>query len=150
MESISKGVAAYDFELPSVEDKLVSLQSLRGKVVLVDFWFTGCSACKAFAGSLEKAVIPQYSDTSVAFVSICLDKDKNKWLKSVDQGGYTTARSINLYTEGRGFEHPLVRFYNISSCPFLLLIDREGNIISSTVPRTSKELCFAIDEALKK
>jgi len=150
LNRISTGVPAYDFSLPGPDGKLVSLHSLRGKVVLMDFWFTGCSACKDLAASLEHDVVKLYTDSPVAFVSICLDKDKDKWLKSLEKGGYSTNSSLNLFTQGMAFNHPIAGYYKISGCPFLLIIDKEGNIFSARPPRDPQELCNELNKALRK
>src|SRR5690606_3868708 len=84
---IKAGAEAYDFILPSEDNIPISLSGLKGKVVLIDFWFTGCAACKVLAKVLEEEVIPMYNSTAVAFISIGLDKDKSQWLKSLKGGG---------------------------------------------------------------
>ncbi len=149
LERTTIGAPAYNFSLPGIDGKLVSLSELKGKVILVDFWFTGCSACKVLAESLEKNVIPGFSSSEVAFVSICLDKDKSQWLNSLKKGGYSSEASINLFTEGLAFEHPIVKHYNIEGCPALLLIDKKSKIISVSPPRESKNLINELNKALK-
>ncbi len=144
-----KGSVAYNFSLPDSSGKDIQLSMYRGKIVLMDFWFSGCYSCGKFSETLEKEVINNFNDSSVVFVSICIDKEKDKWLKSLQSGHYSTPRSINVYTEGKGLDHPVVKYYNIQGCPYILLIDREGNIYSATPPREGKELCSLINEAMK-
>ncbi|MEO6134162.1 MAG: TlpA disulfide reductase family protein [Ginsengibacter sp.] len=132
LEKFSKGSQAYNFSLPDTTGKYISLSDFRGKVVLVDFWFTGCSACTHLSAHLEKEVIPNFIDSPVVFISVSLDKEKTEWIKSINSGRYTSAYSINLYTDGMGFENKLISNYNIQGCPFLLLIDKEGKIVSAS------------------
>ena len=148
-ERTSTGVPAFDFLLPGIDGKLVSLNELKGKIVFVDFWFTGCSACKELAKSLENIVIPNFNDSEVVFVSICLDKNKAQWLSSLKKGGYSSEKSINLFTDGSAFDHPLVKHYNIQGCPALLLIDKKSKIISVNPPREPIDLIKEINKALK-
>lgn len=147
-ERSSIGAPAFNFSLPGIDGKLVSLNELKDKIVLVDFWFTGCSACKVLAESLEKKVIPNFSNSEVVFVSICLDKDKAQWLNSLKKGGYSSGTSINLFTAGLAFEHPLVKHYNIEGCPALLLIDKKSKIISVSPPREPVALISELKKAL--
>lgn len=149
LEKISPGSPAFNFILPATDGKLKSLREFRGNVVLVDFWFTGCSACKVLSDSLEKDVIPKFKEKPVSFISIGLDKDKDKWLKSLADGGYSAHGSINLFTEGLAFDHPLVKYYNIQGCPSLLLIDKYGFIVSVSPSRKAEDLIKELNKVLK-
>jgi peroxiredoxin len=72
---VTQGKAAEDFSLPSLDGKKVSLSSLRGKVVLVDFWASWCGPCKQELPELEK-LLKGYAGKDVAIITINLDKDK--------------------------------------------------------------------------
>lgn len=150
LERLSRQSIAYNFSLPDSNGRYVSLSDFKGKVVLIDFWFTGCSSCISLSKDLVKKVIPIFQDSSVVFVSICLDKEKSKWVKSISSGLYTSGHSINLFTGGVGFEHPLVDYYNITGCPVLLLIDAEGRIASASPSWDPEKLCSEITSAIKK
>ncbi len=146
-EMTSRGAVAFDFNLPDAHGKFVSLDELRGKVVFVDFWFTGCSACKKLAASLEEKVIPEFNNSTTSFVSINLDEDKGRWLKSLASGGYSSPEAINLFTEGLAFNHPLAQHYNIQGCPFVLMIDKEGRIIEINPSREPGEIINLLQKA---
>lgn len=145
---LKKGSIAYNFSLPDSAGKNVLLSQFKGRVVLMDFWFTGCYSCILFSKDLEKDVISKYADSSVAFVSINIDKEKNKWLQSLRSGQYTNSRSVNVYTNGMGIDHALLKYYNIQECPYLLLIDKMGTIYAAKPPRDTKKLCSMLDKAL--
>lgn len=149
LRKLSKGSPAYNFSLSDMNGKMVSLSDFKGKAVLLDFWFTGCSACVELSKEMDKSVIPKFKDSSVVFVSICLDKEREKWIKSVGTGKYTNEESINLFTDGLAFDHPLVKYYNIQGCPTLLLIDKEGRISSSNPHRDPVQLIEDIKSAIK-
>ncbi len=149
LQRLKKGSAGYSFSLPDSSGKLISLSDFKGRVVFMDFWFTGCYSCIRLAEVLEKAVVKRYPDSSVAFISICIDADKNKWMKSVASGKYTNSQTINLFTAGKGMEHPLVKYYNIQGCPYTMVLDRKGNIYSAKPPRDGRALCALLDKALQ-
>jgi len=135
-KKISKGSIAYDFKLTDMNNRKVSLSEFKGKVVLMDFWFTGCDACISCAGQLQKVINNFSENNKVVFLSISIDKNKSTWSKSVESGHYASPeREINLFTNGLGTDYPMMKYYGITSFPTLLLIDKKGNIYSSTPPR---------------
>jgi peroxiredoxin len=71
---IGKGQRAPDFTLPSLKGTRVSLSSLKGKVVLLDFWAHWCEPCKKELPELEK-LAKQYGN--VAVVTINIDKQRD-------------------------------------------------------------------------
>src|SRR6185503_4759935 len=101
-----QGTAAYNFLLPDPKGNLLSLDDLKGKVVLIDFWFTGCFGCQMVAKYMPQVENNFKGDTNIVFVSISVDKNKQQWLKSVKESLYTSPGSIKLYTEGKGADHP--------------------------------------------
>lgn len=138
--SISKkGMDSYAFSLENDKGKLVKLSDLKGKTVFIDFWFTGCTACISVASSLKQVKANFINDTSMAFVSISTDKEKDRWLASVKSGKYTDNESINLYTNGLGETHEIITYNQITGYPKLLLIDKRGKIFSFTPPRPDGE-----------
>lgn len=148
--NLSKGAPAPGFTLPGVNGELISLEDFRGKVVLIDFMFTGCAGCKQLVPALE-ALERWFSKKKVAFVSISVDRTKERFLKGL--GKFSSPGAVHLYTEGQGSEHPTIRAYGIQAYPTLTLIDREGNILSARAPdpRTEegmRELVRLVEEGV--
>ncbi|SFW76163.1 Peroxiredoxin [Sinomicrobium oceani] len=150
----TKGVAAFDFALPDTTGRMVRLSDFRGKVVYIDIWFTGCGGCASLAEKVDKLVYPKFRDNpEVVFVSISGDKNKERWLKSVEGEKYGLKEYVNLYTNGEGFDHPFMKYYGIRGGPTTMLIDKEGNIYSAAPPKQGddkkmKALIALIEEAL--
>lgn len=129
-ELLKKGQKAPVFTLKDKFGKDISLDSLKGKAVLLDFWFTGCAGCKQMSAPL-KQVEKQYKDNAnIKFVSVSIDKNKGQWLNSINKETYTTSTGINLYTGGMGDNHAVIKDYNIRSYPSLFLIDSTGKLVS--------------------
>jgi thiol-disulfide isomerase/thioredoxin len=124
----ASGRQAYDFSLPDRSGKKVNLSDFKGKVVFIDFWFTGCGACTQYYQQVLSKVEEKFENRDIVFVTISSDVGKPLWEKSIQSGRYTSARAINLYTEGKGAQHPLIKNYNFNSYPAFLIIDREGKI----------------------
>jgi cytochrome oxidase Cu insertion factor (SCO1/SenC/PrrC family) len=140
---------APNFQLEDATGKLVTKNELKGKVALLDFWFTGCEGCKNMVPTLKKVEDAFKNDPNIVFVNISTDEDKNRWLKSIQTEKYTTGKGINLYTGGKGANHPVLEDYNISSFPELYLINELGEI-QFPVPDPRKDSGVALIELLSK
>jgi thiol-disulfide isomerase/thioredoxin len=132
--TLVKGKPAPDFVLKDTSNRDFFSGTLKGKVILIDFWFTGCQGCIQMTRELRK--IKRHFDTipNVVFLSISVDKERVKWLKSIKNNRYALSESINLFTGGLGIDHYIVKRFNISSYPKLYLIDQYGRIVDNPLP----------------
>ncbi|CAM4112543.1 Redoxin [Pedobacter westerhofensis] len=148
-ESRKAGAMAYNFSLPDTSGHIFRLSDFKNKVVVIDCWFTGCSSCSGMAKRVEKEVLPSFiHNPDVVFVSVCADKDRSMWLKSVKGGFYTNPGSINLFTEGMGTSHPFLKKYNLQGFPRFILVGRDGRMFASEMPRGMKDMIEMISQAL--
>lgn len=128
----SKDNLFYDFSLPDVTGKIVKLKDFEGKVVFIDFWYKGCGNCITyFKETLSKVEDEFKSNPNIVFISINVDENRNNWIEAVKSGYYTSPSIINLNTEGKGVRHSLISFYNITSYPMPILIDKDGKLFSN-------------------
>ncbi len=113
------GKAAPDFKLQKLgSGDSVSLSSLRGKVVLVDFWATWCAPCKKSLPQLAKLDV-KYKNLVV--VAINIDDDKKNALQFLKQ----FKLKINaVFDEGK----KVVAKYNVPVMPTAYLVDHYGKI----------------------
>ena len=134
--SFAKGQPLSDFDFMDRNGKTVHLSDFKGKVLVIDMWFTGCTACVVVANGLKK-IEPLFKENSeVVFISISVDKDKNTWLKSISKnpaGTYYIGPSTTyLYTAGTGYHNSFTNKYVPNDgYPSLLLIDKHGAIYSA-------------------
>ena len=102
--------------------------TLTGKIVLVDFWATWCGPCIAeIPNVLEQ--YEKYHSRGFEVIGISLDQERDALEK------FVTDRKIPwpiLFepSEGAGWQHPLATYYGISGIPTVILIGRDGNVIS--------------------
>ncbi|WP_183874409.1 TlpA family protein disulfide reductase [Pedobacter sp. AK017] len=128
---LKSGTAAYPFALPDTSGKIVKLADLKGKVILLDLWGLGCSGCAQFYQLFEKEIQPHLAnEPNFKFVSLNADNSTERWTTGIKSGKYTNDHHINLYLEGKGVKHPFAKFYSIVSAPFIILIDKQGNLIT--------------------
>ena len=102
--------------------------TLAGKIVLVDFWATWCGPCIAeIPNVLEQ--YQKYHSKGFEVVGISLDQERDALEK------FVTERKIPwpiLFepSEGSGWQHPLASYYGISGIPTVILIGKDGNVVS--------------------
>ncbi|WP_413670094.1 TlpA family protein disulfide reductase [Mucilaginibacter sp. Mucisp86] len=129
--NFESGSDAYDFALPDTSGKTVRLADFRGKLIIMDFFFYGCGGCITTApvlDSLEKL----YGDKEIVFIAISVDGTKKLWQKGI--GIYSSKNAVQLYTNGLAANHPLIKYYRVGSYPTIVIIDKEGKLISAHAP----------------
>lgn len=112
--------AAADFTLPQLNGEPISLSSLRGRTVIMEFWATWCAPCRYSTPSLE-AVYRRYKDRGVTVLLI-------------NQG--EAAEQIRAWS-GKRFTAPMLldrdgavaSRYRVVGIPRLFILDRDGNIV---------------------
>jgi len=135
LKAVSKGQPSPKFlNYENFKGGTTSLDDLKGKYVYVDVWATWCGPCKREIPFLQK-VEKQYHGKNIEFVSLSVDKldDHDKWEKMVKEkqlGG------IQLFADN-SWESDFVTGYLIKGIPRFILIDPNGNIVSSNAPRPS-------------
>jgi len=124
------GAKAYDFSLPDSTGKNVTLGSFKGKVVFIDFWFTGCKGCSQYYTEQVSKVEEDYEhNPNVVFISVSIDAVRSNWIKSVYSFRYTSPTVINLY---KASSSPIIKQFFVNSFPHPLLIDKNGLIFSNS------------------
>lgn len=148
----SSNVKAYNFDLENVEGNRIRLSDFAGKVVFLDFWYEGCSPCARYYQQIVSQVEKKFENNkNVVFVTISLDDNKVKWKRSIETGLYTGPSAINLYTDGKGYDHPVCRFYRVIAAPRPVLIGKKGVVASNNEKElrgSIESLTSAIEKAL--
>jgi hypothetical protein len=147
-----KGSKVFDSFFEATNGNKIRLKELKGKVLFIDAWFTGCISCVRYAMRLEEEVYPQFkNDPHMVFISISADKDRKQWLKSVQSGKYTRFENLNLYTLGLGFDHPFLKYYEFKNGGVILLIGKDGKLFAGDPPYDDlKTIVSLIKNALGK
>jgi peroxiredoxin len=130
--ALKLGQPAPDFTLPDPDGKMISLSSLKGKYVLVDFWAAWCGPCRQENPNVV-AAYKQYSNKNFTILGVSLDKAKEPWLKAIKDDQLTWTHVSDL----KYWESIVVPMYNIQGIPFNVLLDPQGNIIATNLRGTS-------------
>ncbi len=119
------GKLAADFTLPDPDGKEISLSSLRGQYVLLDFWAAWCSPCRRENPVLVEAY-KKYHSKGFEIMQVSLDKTREDWLNAIKQDKLTWIHVSDLKYWGSA----AAKLYGIESIPANLLLDKEGKIIA--------------------
>ncbi len=121
-------------------------KSLAGKVVLVDFWATWCGPCVAeLPNVLEQ--YEKYHKDGFEVIGVSLDQDREALVKFVDEQKLPWPILFEE-SKGDGWQHPLATYYGISGIPTVILIGRDGNVI--TLNARGEKLGEQLDAIFKK
>lgn len=133
--SLVRGKKAPEFEARDINGKVYKSSDFIGKVVVLDFWFTGCIPCKAEMPYFT-ALAEEMSKEDVCFLSMSLDTEGpllEAWKGMI--GGKEGAE-LYLNVPG-GFKSELTSTYLIKGVPRVVLVDKSGNIVDAYAKRPS-------------
>ncbi|MGZ3867173.1 MAG: redoxin domain-containing protein [Bacteroidia bacterium] len=119
------GYNAIDFTLQDVNGKSVSLNSYKGKYVLVDFWASWCGPCRRENPAVVEAY-NKFKDKGFDILGVSLDDNKDKWIAAIAKDNLTWTHVSDL----KGWQSSVAKTYGVSSIPFNLLLDKEGKILA--------------------
>lgn len=130
-----------DFTLPTPDGDSLSLYSLRGNVVLLDFWASWCAPCLAEAPNVKK-IYEKYHDKGLEVLGVSLDKegDYDKWVDAIKKHGLNWKHVSSL----KGWDCPVAKQFNVTAIPRMYILDRDGKIIAQDL--RGEELAKKMDE----
>ncbi|MGC4005619.1 MAG: TlpA disulfide reductase family protein [Pirellulales bacterium] len=106
--------------------------SLKGKVVLIDFWATWCGPCIAEMPNVVENY-KKYHDKGFEVVGVSIDDDKEKLETFVKEKDVQWRTLFNPDEATRGFENPSAKAYFVNGIPATYLVDKSGNITAINV-----------------
>ncbi len=122
---IGPGLEAPELNFPGTDGKMVSLHSLRGKVVLLDFWASWCKPCRMENPNVVR-LYNQYKDKGFTIYSFSLDQDANKWKAAIKTDGLIWPYHAS---DLGGWQSKGAAVYKVNSIPQTFLIGADGKII---------------------
>ena len=122
------GNIAPEIELSNPQGEKITLSSLRGKYVLIDFWAGWCGPCRQENPKLKKAYY-KYKNRGFEIYAISLDRTKEAWQNAIKQDGLNWIQVSDL----KFWQSPVVQLYNVEAIPYNVLIDKEGKIIAKNL-----------------
>jgi thiol-disulfide isomerase/thioredoxin len=141
MASAKSGSEAPEINLPDPNGKNIALSSLRGKVVLVDFWASWCGPCRKEMPNVV-AAYKKYKGKGFEIYGVSLDKELQPWVEAIKKDGITWIQVSDL----QYWNSAAAKAYNVQGIPYTVLLNKEGKIIAKNL--RGEQLDKAIEQAL--
>ena len=126
---LQEGDPAPDIVLSDLNGKQLSLSSLKGKIVLLDFWASWCGPCRMENPNVV-AVYNKYKDKGFTIFSVSLDNSKDGWINAIKKDGLTWPNHVS---DLKGWQSQGAALYGVRAIPATFLIDKDGNIIAKNL-----------------
>ena len=133
------------FELVTLDGETITLDDLKGKVVVVDFWSSWCAPCKA-EGPLLAETYREWRERGVEFVGIAIWDERSAVTDFIERNGIE-------YTNGIDQNGRIAVDWGVSGIPEKFFVNAEGDVVKKIVgPNTKASLDSILtdltDEAL--
>ena len=139
MKKTAIGVVAPDFTMNDPAGNPVTLSSLRGKVVMIDFWASWCAPCRQENPNVVK-LYQKYNSKGFEIIGVSLDRTKEEWVQAIkdDQLSWVHVSDLQFW------QNTAARLYSVNAIPQTYLLDAEGKIIAKGL--RSEQLAAKLSE----
>ena len=131
---LEPGNMSPEIRLPNTKGDTVALSSLKGKLVLIDFWGTWCAPCVAEQAELAK-LYNKYKQSNFTngkgfeIYGVSLDAKKTNWENFISTNKINWIQVSDL----KFWRSPVAKTYNIQALPFNILMDGNGIILAKNL-----------------
>ncbi len=144
------GDKAIDLSYPTPEGKTIALSSLKGKVVLLDFWASWCGPCRMENPNVV-AAYNKYKDLKFknakgfTIFNVSLDQNKEAWIKAIAKDQLVWPNHVS---DLGGWQSRPAQMYGVNSIPTNFLLDANGIIVARNL--RGPALDAALEDLLEK
>lgn len=142
MAKANVGGTAPNIELPTPQGNMLSLYSLRGHIVLLDFWASWCGPCLREVPNVKK-IYDKYHSKGLEILGVSLDDKQKAWVNAIQNKELNWKHVSSL----KGWDCPVAKLYNVTGIPRMYIIDENGTIIAQDL--RGEALTKKMDELFK-
>ncbi len=130
LERVAVGATAPDFTQNTPDGKPLTLSSLRGRYVLIDFWASWCGPCRRENPNVV-AAYNKFKDKGFTILGVSLDKDTGReaWLKAIEKDGL----AWNQVSDLKYWQNAAAKDYGVQAIPQNFLLDPSGKIVATNL-----------------
>ncbi len=129
------GAVAPELDFKSPTGEVITLESLRGNYVLIDFWASWCKPCRMENPNVVK-MYNKYKEDGFTVYSVSLDKNKSSWENAILQDGLIWPNHVS---DLKQWQTEATKIYGFNGIPYTVLIDPEGKIIAKKLRGSALE-----------
>jgi peroxiredoxin len=118
---LARARMAPPFAITTIDGQRVSLDDLKGKVVLLDFWATWCLPCREALPHVRD-IARKFQGQPLVVLSVSLDTDEQKWRDFIAKNEMTWPQ----YRDNAGFSGPIAKMFGVEAIPHTFTIDADG------------------------
>jgi len=121
-----------DFTVAGLQDDSIRLSSLKGKVLLIDFWASWCTPCRYTNRDLVK-LYKNYNSKGLDILSISVDDNKKSWKKAI-------AKDKMTWLQGNDTVDGIVSVkWRVDALPTTFLVDKNGDVVAINLEKDELE-----------
>jgi thiol-disulfide isomerase/thioredoxin len=143
VKRVTPGQPGIPFSIEDNQGKVWTMDDVKGKYVLLDFWANWCAPCLEEFPDMRR-IYAKYSRDDFEILGISLDLDRDYWLSRIP----VHENPWPQLWAGKQFEQETFLAYRGGGIPFYILLDREGNIVRYNDVRATFNLESVVDSLL--
>jgi peroxiredoxin len=143
LKTVAVGQVAPDFTMNDSDGNPVKFSDIykQNEYTLLDFWAAWCGPCRQENPNIV-AVYNDYKDKGFSVFGVSLDRDRDAWLKAIDDDNLTWPHVSDLAY----WNNSAAQLYAVNSIPSSLIVDKNGKIIAKN--KRDEELRETVSELL--
>ncbi|PTX61645.1 peroxiredoxin [Kordia periserrulae] len=128
------GSVATNFTAPNPDGEMISLNDIKGKVTVIDFWAAWCGPCRKENPNLVK-IYNKYHEDGLEIIGVSLDgrpnqnNPKEAWINAIKTDGLPWHQVSNL----DGGRDAIARTYNVRTIPATFILNEKGEIVAKNL-----------------
>jgi len=142
-KKVAIGATAPAISLPDANGTMKTLDDLKGKYTLLDFWASWCSPCLLQVPDLKEAY-DKYHEKGFEIIGVSVDSKGDRWKRSIEKYEMNWPHISDL----KGWKSEAAAEYNVTFIPFNMLIAEDGKILAKNLH--SKALQGKLEELFSR